>query len=121
MEILSSSVGNKGGFKETKAKSLVSKSNFATPPHQIQKVVCAHFRLSLTELKSPSREKSVVRARNIAIYLMRENLKLTLSDIGGFFGGRNHSTLLNSLKNIKKDLKENQKLQQTLTKLNQSF
>ena len=92
------------------------------PVHQIkkiQKTVCAHFHLSLAELKSPSREKSVVLARNIAIYLMRENLSMTLSDIGAFFGGRNHSTLLNSLKNIKKSLREDKKLQNTLIKLNQ--
>ena len=88
---------------------------------EIQKVISSKFGVSLQELRSSSRKKPVVEARNIAIYLIRECVRMPLSDIGCFFGGRKHSTLLNSLKNINNHLKKNTKLAKKLTYLKQKW
>ena len=94
---------------------------FSSQIKNIQKAVCSHFHLSLMELKSPSREKPVVQARNIAIYLVKESSDMSLCDIGAFFGGRSHSTMLNSLKNIKKSIREDQQMQSTLRELKKAL
>ena len=106
----------RGEKKDRSAEIDISKAT----THQIkkiQKAVCSHFHLSLAELKSSSREKRVVQARNIAIYLMRENLHITLTDIGAFIGGRSHSTLIHSLKNIKKSLVADPHILNTVQKI----
>ena len=87
----------------------------------IQKAVCSRFHLSLRDLKSSSREKPVVRARNMAIYLVRESSRMSLTDMGAFFGGRSHSTLLNSLKNTRKSLREDRQMQNTLEELKKAL
>ena len=66
----------------------------------LQKEVCSRFHLKLSALKSKSRKKHLVQARNLAIYIARKELKFSLVEIGHHFGNRNHSTILNSIKNI---------------------
>ena len=55
----------------------------------------AHYhQLSLDDLLGKSRSKKVVRARQVAMYLAREETDATLPQIGDALGGRNHSTIL---------------------------
>jgi chromosomal replication initiator protein len=103
-------------------------SSFDTTPlpkasiKTLQKGVCSLFNIKTSDLKSRSRSKHLVQARNLAIYVAREDLKLSLSEIGFLFGNRNHSTVLNSLKRIKQqqnncDLNKNlQKLRMFINK-----
>ena len=48
----------------------------------------------MADLKSPSRRQAVVAARGIAIYLARLLTPLSLEQIGDYFGGRDHTTVL---------------------------
>lgn len=77
---------------------------------QIQKEVCNYFHIKLSEIKSHSRSKNLVLARNIAIYIIRKDLPLSLTEIGWHFGKRNHSTILNSLKKLKNQQQKNYKI-----------
>ena len=111
-------------LQKVKEPSLSKTSKAKTSPYQIkqiQKAVCAYFHLSVGDIKSPSRAKPVVLARNMAIYLMREDGEMTLSDIGAFLGGRSHSTLINSLKNIRKSLTKDPNTKQALQELRKSL
>ena len=87
----------------------------------IQKAVCAHFKLPVADLKSCCRQKQVVQARNMAIFLVRQNLSICFSDMGAFFGGRNHSTLLHSVKSMKKKLTTDKLTFQALEKIKKSL
>ena len=69
---------------------------------EIQKKVCQSFSLSLQELKSPSRKKHIVQARQSAMYLIRKYLKKSLNDISTAFGKKDHTTVLNSIKKVEK-------------------
>ncbi len=53
-----------------------------------------HFALKVNELKSPSRRRTVVAARDVAMYLARRLTPSSLEQIGNFFGGRDHTTVL---------------------------
>lgn len=53
-----------------------------------------HFDLTLAELKSPSRRRGNVAARNVAMYLARKLTDSSLEQIGAYFGGRDHTTVM---------------------------
>ena len=71
---------------------------------QIAKCVARYYQLPLSLLVGPSRRKSVVLARALAIYFSRRLTPATLAAIGQCFGGRDHSTILHSLNRIEAQL-----------------
>jgi len=73
---------------------------------RIQKEICSFFHINASDLKSKSRTKNLVLARNLIIFFYRKELKLSLVEIGQLLGNRNHTTILNSLKNINKNWEE---------------
>jgi chromosomal replication initiator protein len=56
-----------------------------------------YFELKVSELRSPVRRAKIVAARNVAIVLARKLTSKSLDEIGAYFGGRDHSTILHSL------------------------
>lgn len=84
---------------------------------RIAKVVAAQFALKGSELKGTSRRQTVVSARGLAIYLARELTSLSLEQIGRFFGGRDHSTVLHAVRTITDRLQNEPDLAQTTTLL----
>lgn len=66
----------------------------------IQKAVADHFQLKVADLKSDKRLKTVVLPRQVAIYLCREMTKASLPEIGKKFGGKDHTTVIHSVKKI---------------------
>jgi chromosomal replication initiator protein len=61
-----------------------------------------YHQLSLDDLLSKRRTQHIVRARHIAIYLAREEMKLSLNTIGRAIGGRSHSTIASSYQRVEK-------------------
>jgi chromosomal replication initiator protein len=57
-----------------------------------------YFGLRLSELKSPVRRQSIVAARGVAIYLSRQLTDKSLDEIGKYFGGRDHTTVLHAFR-----------------------
>ncbi len=64
-----------------------------------------HFGLKMADLKSPSRRQAVVTARGIAIYLARLLTPHSLEQIGDYFGGRDHTTVLHGQRRTEKLMK----------------
>jgi chromosomal replication initiator protein len=64
----------------------------------IQQQVAESFGISRAELVGSSRAATPLRARQVAILLTREATDLSLPEIGRLYGGRDHSTVLNSLR-----------------------
>ena len=69
-------------------------------PQVIIKAVCETFDVSEALLKGPRRHRHVTQPRQVAMYLIRELTDESLPRIGAFFGGRDHTTVLNALKRI---------------------
>ena len=67
----------------------------------IQRCVAEEFGISLPELKTKRRNKTIVLPRQVAMYLSRELTDFSLPEIGGFFGGKDHTTVLHSYNKIK--------------------
>lgn len=81
---------------------------------KIIKSVADFFEMEEKDLIHRSRKKDVVRPRQIAMYLMREELKSSFPSIGDRFGGRDHTTAIHSCEKIGKELKINSELEEEL-------
>ncbi|HEU4753755.1 MAG TPA: chromosomal replication initiator protein DnaA, partial [Armatimonadota bacterium] len=70
----------------------------------IQKAVCDHFKITEQELTGPRRDRHTSLARQVAMYLMRELSRKSLSEIGQLFGGKAHSTVLYSCSKLEREM-----------------
>lgn len=68
-------------------------------------VVAEHYELTSQELLSKNRTARIAYPRHIAIYLCKKYLDMSLTEIGKSFGGRDHTTVINSITRIEKDIK----------------
>lgn len=62
--------------------------------------VCRYYGIRSNDLLSRRRSRSVVRPRQMAMYLARNLTRHSLPEIGQFFGGRDHTTVLHACRNI---------------------
>lgn len=86
-------------------------------PDTLIRIVAAHFKLKPEELSGRKRTKEVANARQIAMFLLREEHALSLPVIGHHLGGRDHSTVRYGVEKVAADLMENEELRQTITAL----
>lgn len=83
----------------------------------IQRCVAEEFGMTLQELKTKKRNKTVVLPRQIAMYLCRQLTELSLPEIGGFFGGKDHTTVLHSYNKIKEEIINNEQLRDKINRI----
>lgn len=67
---------------------------------EIQRIVAEFYKIRITDIKSSSRAKPIVVPRQIAMYLIKKFLDKSLVEIGKSFGGKDHTTVINSLNKI---------------------
>ncbi|MFT3864803.1 MAG: chromosomal replication initiator protein DnaA [Solirubrobacterales bacterium] len=89
----------------------------ATSVEEIQQQVAERFGISRAELIGTSRAATPLRARQVAIYLTRELTDLSLPQIGRLYGGRDHTTVLNSLRRVEASLGEDEALSTRVAEL----
>ena len=85
---------------------LRAKENFLPSADTIIQEVARFYELDSTAIRGQSQNKEIANARNVAMYIIREMTQLSLMEIGQHFGGRHHSTGLNSIKRVEKNMKE---------------
>ena len=66
----------------------------------IQRIVARHYNVSKTELLSNRRTRTIVKPRQIAMYLAKVLTPRSLPEIGRRFGGRDHTTVLHAVRKI---------------------
>lgn len=76
-----------------------------------------YFEISLEELRSKSRNRTLVTARQIAMYLLRELTDMSLPKIGQEFGGRDHTTVMHADRKIRKLMAERRQIFNQVTEL----
>ena len=86
---------------------LFSVTSSGTSLPTIEKVVCEFCGVNPSELRSSSRRKSISSARTLAMYLSRQYTSSAYSEIGDYFGGRSHSTVIAANKKANLWIEEN--------------
>jgi chromosomal replication initiator protein len=83
----------------------------------IQRCVAEEFGVEPQALKTHRRNKNIVIPRQAAMYLSRELTELSLLEIGGAFGGKDHTTVLHSYNKIKEGMASNPQLKNKIEKV----
>lgn len=85
-----------------------------TSPQVILKSVADFYSISSNDLLKRSRKKEVVKPRQVAMFLLREETKLSFPEIGQKLGGRDHSTVIHACEKIKGESSIDESLKQEL-------
>lgn len=85
--------------------------------HTITQAVSAHFGLKQSDLQGKRRTKSVAYPRQICMYLARTLTRMSLEEIGVYFGGRDHTTVLHAHRSIEQGRKKGNELDKLLEQL----
>lgn len=82
-------------------KQFVSQVDKEVSVENIKALVAAHFNIPIEKLQSKTRLREIVEARQLSMFLAKNYTKDSLKSIGASFGGRDHSTVLHSLKIVR--------------------
>lgn len=75
-------------------------------PERIREMVASRWRVRPEALASKRRTKDLTVPRQVAMYLIKEKLGTSLVQIGELFGGRDHSTVIHSIKKVEQDMEK---------------
>ena len=90
-----------------------------TSAKDVLETVCQFYNISSKDLIGDKRKKELVTPRQIAIYIMREELKISYPTIGEELGGRDHTTAMHAYNKIHKEKEENEKINQDILSIKQ--
>lgn len=84
---------------------------------RIVRQVGNYYRVDPRDLRSSSRTRQVLLPRQVSMYLARRLTALSLEQIGAFFGGRNHSTVLHACRKVEQGLDRDERLSRAVREL----
>jgi chromosomal replication initiator protein len=87
----------------------------------VQKTVADHFKLRVSDLKSPRRQRALTVPRQIAMFLSRSMTKASFPEIAERFGGRDHTTVMYAVKKVEQDRQTDPELKATVESLERSL
>ncbi len=98
-------------------KDLINFSENYVTIDNIKQTVCDYFKISVREMLSQRRSRYLVRPRQIAMYLTKNLTSKSLPDIGTEFSGRDHTTVIHSVKTIDKLKDSDEEISKAIEKL----
>jgi chromosomal replication initiator protein len=87
----------------------------------VVKIVSEYYKLEDSSLYEKTRKKEIVKARQVVMYLLREDFNVSYPLIGQKLGGKDHTTVIHSCLKIKTDLKNDPQLLQELEQIRIMF
>ncbi len=84
---------------------------------QIYEAVTKYYNVRLSDLQSKKRHKSIAFPRQVCMFLARRHTRYSLEEIGGYFGGRDHTTVLHAVRTVDGDVKSDKSIAEQLTYL----
>jgi len=84
---------------------------------QIFDVVTKYYNVRLSDLQSKKRHKSIAFPRQVCMFLARRHTRYSLEEIGGYFGGRDHTTVLHAVRTVDQDTKDDRTINDQITQL----
>jgi chromosomal replication initiator protein len=102
-------------------KNLISPPSKVSSIKKIIKTVAEFYEISEKELISNSRKREYVKPRQVAMYLLREELKCSFPFIGRKFGGKDHTTAIHAYNKIVRDLKNDENLVEEIKEIKEKI
>ncbi len=99
------------------AKRTIGNENKSSAPTNISiqnilDAVTSFYNIKLSDLLSKRRHKSITVPRQVGMWLSRKHTRFSLEEIGGYFGGRDHTTVMHAVKTVNKKLDDDPVFQQ---------
>ncbi len=91
-------------------KELLAAQEKQVSIENIQKTVASYFKISIADLLSSRRTRSITRPRQIAMALCKQLTRHSLPEIGNAFGGRDHTTVLHACRKVEELKQEDERL-----------
>ena len=88
------------GLAKQVLKNIVHDIDTEMSIEYLHKIVTEHFNVSLESIKSKTRKKEIVIARQVAMYLAKQYTNHSLKSIGQYCGGRDHSTVIHAIQAV---------------------
>jgi chromosomal replication initiator protein len=88
---------------------------------QIIDAVVKYYGLKVADLQSKKRNASIAFPRQVCMYLARKHTRYSLEEIGGYFGGRDHTTVLHGVRTIETRMGNDREVHQQVLHLDQSL
>jgi chromosomal replication initiator protein len=88
---------------------------------EIVKIVSDYYNLEETSIYEKTRRKEIVKARQVVMFLLREDFNVSYPLIGQKLGGKDHTTVIHSYLKIKEDIKNDAQLMQELEQIRIMF
>ncbi|MGD0283051.1 MAG: chromosomal replication initiator protein DnaA [Dissulfurispiraceae bacterium] len=95
-------------------KDLISDDERPVTVDLIQKMVCEYFSMKIQDIKARKRTKEIANARQIAMYIAKKQTNLSLSEIGRYFGGKDHATVIYACKQIEEKRGKDENLNKSI-------
>jgi chromosomal replication initiator protein len=88
---------------------------------QILDAVTKYYNVRLSDLQSKKRHKSIAFPRQVCMYLARKHTRYSLEEIGGYFGGRDHTTVLHAVRTVTSDMNEDPEINRQLAQVEEQL
>ena len=99
-------------------QDIVKRSNEYIPtPEAILEYISKYYNVDESVIRGQQRNRDAVQARQIAMYLIRSMTSISLDDTGKFFENRDHSTVLYSIQQVEKKMKQDPSYAETVKEL----
>ncbi len=92
-------------------------TNSTITPEAVIDEVSRYYDISVDKIKGDKRTSDIVLPRQIAMYIIREKTNLSLPEIGKEMGGKNHTTVLHSIKKIEESMKQDPQIAKIVAEL----
>lgn len=90
-------------------------------PDDVVKAVCDFYRVKPTQLKGPKRDAALVRARQVCMYLLYVEMKVTHMEIGNLLGGRDHTTIMHGVDKIRSLVENKERVGEDIAGIKRAF
>ncbi|TVQ54393.1 MAG: chromosomal replication initiator protein DnaA [Phycisphaerales bacterium] len=104
--------------KEVLEEFSSARSEQRDPPiHQIMDEISRYYGVKLSDLLSKRRQKSIAGPRQVGMWLARQHTRHSLEEIGSYFGGRDHTTVMHAIRSIESRQAEDPSLRHDVNQL----
>jgi len=113
-EVIKIALRGRGGRVVSQGEKVLTKR---ISSQDVLEGVSKHYDLKPSTIKGPKRDRIIARPRQIIMYLCKVELGITLDDIGGLLGGRDHTTIMHGVETITNELSTNSKLREDVERI----